>query len=42
MREHGLTPAEELMTVEAWFDLVEWEPRALDPEMPAEDFLDAL
>lgn len=42
MREHGLAPEEALMTVEAFFDLVEWEPAPLDPEMPAEDFLDAL
>ena len=39
----GLTRLEEQMAVERYFDGFSWDPPpAIDPEMPAGDFLDSL
>ncbi len=39
----GLSPAELAMTVEAFFDALDWTARRLDPALlSAEAFLDAL
>ena len=38
----GLSRIEEQMTAARYFDAFPWERPALDPEMSAGDFLDAL